>query len=94
MQLESEVKSVLSRETELFSNASKGRHFKKNLLEFRINRALSARSYSRGGSRIQIPARRSRGVEGVYRKHLFNKVTSEENRKYISLISVSSSRME
>lgn len=80
------MKSVLSREAELCSNASKGRHFKENLLKFRINRALSERSYCRGGSRIQIPVRRSRGVEGVCRKHPFDKVTSEGNRKYISLV--------
>lgn len=38
---------------------------KEKLLKFRINGALSERSYCRGGSRIPILFRRSRGVEGV-----------------------------
>lgn len=81
MLLESEMKSISFREVaELCPNASEGRHFKESRFKFRISRTLLERGYCRDGNRIQILVRRSRGIEGVCRKHPFNKVTSKGNR--------------
>lgn len=66
-------------------NAFKGRRQGK-AVEVHHQWALSERGYYRDGSKIQILVRRSRGVEEYVRKYPFNKVTSEGNRKYMSLV--------
>ena len=60
--------------------------FKGKAIKVHNQQPLPERSYCRDGSKIQILVRRSRGVEGVYKKHPFNKVTSERYRKYMFLV--------